>query len=348
MEGAPDGNKKTTPIYNTRSSKKRPRAQADEADDGEGMAGDKKKRGDGQAGGGDGAGASGDAGGEDDFVTKKFMLELESRITHGFASRLDVIEQHVLENAGQIRELKADVEAREEQLEKRLNRKIDAKNKEMTAKYEKLAAAAADVVGGQIRTDKQKESYDHHRKTIRIWPIKGNDTGKLIKHFFQTKLKITGPAFEQLGKWDFKRVGETNAKYPDEAVVLFSTKEIRDSVKAAGKNLANETDCGMRINVPGFLMDNYRLLASVGYTIKNAQSDVRRAIKFDDAARDLVLDIRVDNEWRRITPREAMEAAKTNPNIRTGPRKMDSKGINDLLVGGKSSPATGANTVNID
>lgn len=181
-----------------------------------------------------------------------------------------------------------------------------------------------------------------------MWPIKGNEMGKTAKIFLQSKLKITGLAFESLGKMDVRRTKETNVKYPDEVVIIFQTKEARDAVKAAGKHLANEVQCGIRINVPTFMLEDYRLLASVGYMLKSTQTDVRRAIKYNDTSRNLILDVRIDNEWRRVTAAEAREASKTNPAIRSGPRRLDSAGISALLSKPKPSPATGANTVNID
>lgn len=289
--------------------------------------------------------------GNDDYATRGLILEMEDRLTTLFASRLDTIENHVVENTNQIKELKADVEAREEQLERRLNRRLDAKNKEIEDKLARaITLVAATGSGHSLRTEKQEEAYDHHRKTLRMWPIKGqgSELVKATKSFFQQKLKIIGTAYEQIGKIDIRRAKDSSDKFPDEIVVVFTSKEVRDTVKAAGKNLAGEKECGMRLNVPAFLLEDYRLLASVGYTIKTSQADVRRAIKFDDASRGLVLDIRIDNEWRRVTPQEAKEAAKTNPDIRAGPKKLDSAGISALLGGEKKSPATGANTVQID
>ena len=279
------------------------------------------------------------------------MMKMEERMTLAFSGRLDSIESKVVENSNQIKELKADVEAREEQLEKRLNRRLDARNREIEDKLAKTVSAASILgAGARGRTPRQEEAYDHHRRTLRIWPIRGTDVGKAVKAFLQQKLKIVGTAYDQIGKFEFGRVRETNERYPDEVVVGFGSKEVRDMVKAAGRNLADQQECGLRINVPAFLLDNYRLLASVGYSIKSSQTDVRRAIKFDDVARDLVLDIRINNEWRRVTPGEAAEAARTNPAIRAGPRKLDSAGIAELIGTGKknNSPATGANTVNID
>lgn len=212
---------------------------------------------------------------------------------------------------------------------------IETKTKEAANRLQVSTAATpavqAAAICGNKWTDKQIESYNFHRRSLRIWPIKGPEIAKNTKSFIQTKLKITGSAYDGLGKMELKKERLANSRFPEEVIVIFETKEARDTVKAAGKNLGGETTAGMRLNVPGFLLDNYRILASIGYNIKESKRDVKRAIKFDDENLDLMLDIRVDNEWRRISPSEARTAARENPNIRIGPKRMQGGDIAAMI-----------------
>lgn len=278
-------------------------------------------------------------------VTADFMLRMEERIKSNFASRLSVIESHVLNNTQQIKNVKENFEARESLLEGRINAQLVEQRKSLEAKIKNLAKSASTAppasrslstsgMDGSARgiTTKQEESFHHHRRSLRIWPIKGPEIGKNLKTFLQARLKIVGPALEGLGKMEFRREKIPNSRYPDEVVVLFESKDVRDSVKAAGYHLAGDPNVGMRPSIPGFLLDNHRVLAAIGYSIKSSQTDAKRSIKFDDENLDLFLDIKVNEEWTRITPREAREAARANPSIKIGPRKLTGEDITALVA----------------
>lgn len=273
-----------------------------------------------------------------DYATTEFILQMEKRLTSGFSSRLDKIEEHVLNNAAQIKEVKASIDAREVLLEGRLNRQIEIKTKEAIGMIKNDAQKLTTTGHANLRSlsEKQIESYNFHRRTLRVWPVKGPEVARAMKSFIQSKLKIVGVAYDALGKMELKKERVSNPRFPEEIIVTFESKEARDTVKAAGRNLSGDPSAGMRLNIPGFLLDNYRILASVGYNIKENQRDVKRAIKFDDDNMDLMLDVRVNDEWRRITPDEARVAARNNPNIRIGPKKLKGGDIAALLGKEKS------------
>lgn len=171
-----------------------------------------------------------------DYATVDVILQMEKRLTAGFASRLGKIEEHVLNNASQIREIKASFDPRELLLEGRLNKHIQAKTKEVASRMQAsaapLAARAGLAAGGAKLTDKQVESYYFHRRSLRIWPIKGPEIAKSTKTFIQSKLKIVG-----LGKMEIKKERTVNPRFPDEVIIIFESKEAMNTVKAAGRNL---------------------------------------------------------------------------------------------------------------
>ena len=289
------------------------------------------------------------------FVTEDYMSRMEDRLTGLFTSRLGMIENHVQNNSRQIEDMKKALDEREAKMEARLTLKI---NRAVVSGERKLRAGhdrSADTL--PVLTDKQEESYLYHRRTLRIWPIPGPDRVKNTQDFIQTKLKITGSEYDAIGRFEAKEEKMSGSNYPDEVVVVFETREARDRVKGASRNLANDPQAGIRINVPGFLLDNYRLLAATGYSIKTNQAGVKRSIKFDDPSRNLVLDVLVGEEWRRITPQEARLAAATNPNIKLGPKKMSGADISSLVgqplalpapaaVPGRSASSSGGSNIN--
>ena len=70
-------------------------------------------------------------------------------------------------------------------------------------------------------------------------------------------------------------------------------------------------------------------------------SDIRRVVKFDDENMDLMMDVKVGGDWRRVYPADAKAARENHPNLSTGPTTMSSANISDFFS--RTTPATGAN-----
>lgn len=65
--------------------------------------------------------------------------------------------------------------------------------------------------------------------------------------------------------------------------------------------------------------------------MKKKDDSVRRSIKFDDANFNLVMDVRVNDQWKRISAEEAREVARKSPEINSGPVSMGSDDITAFL-----------------
>ena len=128
-------------------------------------------------------------------------------------------------------------------------------------------------------------------------------------------------------------------------MVFFRSKEIRDTVKAAGPQLASlGRAAGMRLHLPGHMLTNFKLLENLGYQMRAVNSDVRRVIKFDDEHLDLMMDVKICGSWKRIRPDDALQAKRNNPALaKSGPEVLTGAGIADFFA--SSTPATGANAV---
>ena len=158
-----------------------------------------------------------------------------------------------------------------------------------------------------------------HRRALRL--VRGLNFEANICMFLMYKLKLPTAFLVEMGNVDVKRIFDARsgaleagaAPAPtDEVIVTFSSKECRDKVKAAGYNLASHTEAGMRIHVPGFLVDSFNVLQSLGYHLKQKDGQIQRSIKFDDQNYNLVMDIRTDGVWKRVTEAQAKEIAKDN------------------------------------
>lgn len=193
--------------------------------------------------------------------------------------------------------------------------------------------------GASRLSTKQEENYWLHRRSLSVWPIIGDDVTAGLKTFLMQKLRFTEDNIREIEKIMVKRMKEPIARGRKEAFCTFETKEGRDVVKAASKHLTGEgPGVGLRAQFPGFLLDNFRLLETVGYNLRANDPSIRRSIKFNDSAFDLFMD------WKRIYPEEARLSLQANPRLKRGPEEMSHTDISNLLSKA-SSPATGANSV---
>ena len=105
-----------------------------------------------------------------------------------------------------------------------------------------------------------------------------------------SNLRFDKSCLTDMGELGVKRVAGTGPKkIANEVVVKFSSVEVRDAVKQAAKELAG-TSAGIRFEIPAWLQPSLKTLESLSYNLKQKNTDMRRNIKFDDHAMDLVID----------------------------------------------------------
>ena len=108
--------------------------------------------------------------------------------------------------------------------------------------------------------------------------------------------------------------GGPGANVTGMVIVVFSSVEIRDSVRRSARELAGDRDAGVRLEIPYYLKPSLKALESVSYSLKKKFPDVRRNIRFDDENMNLALDFNTDPEgsgnWRRLTPDQATKLRK--------------------------------------
>lgn len=212
-----------------------------------------------------------------DDATKEFFLAMESRLTN----RIDGIHDKVKDNSESIRALKES----QDTMKLDINREFVKQKRDTKIEIDRaIAGIQGPITGAPRMTTQQEESYDFHRRSLRMWPIKGPSFSANVRTFLMDKLKLTPDFLVEIGNIEVKRYYDTrqpaaktntrsaaaaaasSTRSPlDEAIVTFATKECRDKVKAAGVNLAGQQEAGIRIHVPGFLMDSFnafRVLAT--------------------------------------------------------------------------------------
>ena len=150
-----------------------------------------------------------------------------------------------------------------------------------------------------------------------------------------TNLLGLDPDFLQdLASYEIRPVRSTRSKVPNEVVVIFPDVDTRDSVRRSASNLAGNTGAGIRLEIPEFLRQNHRALESLCYMLKQKNPTLKRNIKFDDDALDLVLDIKKNDSspWQKIRPKQAIEAKRlrAEPSREEG-CELDSDAITTML-----------------
>ena len=159
--------------------------------------------------------------------------------------------------------------------------------------------------------------YWKARKSLRIWPIKGEGDGLRVElqRFLSQKLRLGEDVLSDAGDCSIRRIpaGRNNKNgITNEVTVEFPTVDIRDAVRGAAYNLAGIAGSGIRLEIPHHLMANFKALNSASYRLKKSFKECKRNIKFDDETSDLVLDFKTGEEsgWKKIRPAQAREFLK--------------------------------------
>ena len=154
--------------------------------------------------------------------------------------------------------------------------------------------------------------------------------------FMQNRLRMRRTLMARMGDISIQKVfAAPGSKYQDEVVVVFADQEVRDAVKRAAKELAGDTGVGMRLEIPRGLQPSLKALESVSYALKQRNKEMRRNIRFDDEAMDLVLDFNTNPDgngsWKRIRPDQARKFKSKTGNSATSEVRDDE--LNDMLGG---------------
>ena len=255
------------------------------------------------------------------------LMSIKKDINDTTKSAVDKIDRRIDENAKAIqkvgedtaqemRRLRQHCEESQARFEERIDKQLDARDQKLERRLLTLEAKSAGPASSSkttARTSRQDEAYHNARRTLKLWPIRGEDLEDAVKVFMASKLKIDGEKIESFGKFSVKPALGKAARDRAEILATFESQEDRDYIKSMGTHLAGQAGIGMSIHVPGHLLDNFYALNSIGYNIKKNQEGVKRSIKFDDSIQDIYLDIYIGGQWKKILPAQARAALKAAP-----------------------------------
>ena len=232
---------------------------------------------------------------------RDFLLSIKEDIKESTNAAINRINKRIDKAEDSIAILKKKVETMGNEVDKKIFMAVKAE----VAKLSVQASLPAQ--------SKQEEDYSFCRRSLKLWPISGNDVLDGVKVFLRSRLKFTDSRIESLGPIKVGAAPGRVAKERREVLVTFQTMEDRDFVKASGFNLSGRTSAGMSLHVPDCLVNKLFALNSVAYKIKVNHEGVKRSVKFDDQLQDIYLDIFVGGQWKRISSMMALQVVKNFP-----------------------------------
>ena len=162
------------------------------------------------------------------------------------------------------------------------------------------------------RSAEQEESrikkFDVARRSLRIWPIEGNDRTELstnLSAFLRGALNLSQERISDLGIEKMERTGIADNNVVHKELLVFSTAAARDFVSSRGPSLASYVNgdrkptAGFRVEVPDYLGAEWKLLDDVGYQLKREHGpETRKYIKFDEYNYRLYLEVKLQSSNR--------------------------------------------------
>ena len=182
--------------------------------------------------------------------------------------------------------------------------------------------------------------YLRARKSLRLWPILGNDKQELwtsVGNFLEGNLGLEAQLRDGMVDSVSRVIIPSGPGVSSEALVVFSDSNVRDMVLGAAAKLGPFRDhqgkptAGMRMEVPPALQQDFRVLFRYGQNLRTRHGiGTRRHVKFDDIARSLFLNVKLpgDEGWSRVNLDIAKRGLRARDVVEVGnlERRLDING----------------------
>ena len=258
-------------------------------------------------------------------VLKEELKATENRLV----GRISVVEGNLGQIQGDFREL----EKRLSCVENRMDNSLPSRNPE--------EAHTMDLSTGPGRVESpvtKLARYWKSRKSLRMWPIKGQgDQLRMeLQKFLSVKLGLGEDVLTDTAECSIRRIPtgrKKNNRIEHEVLVEFPTVDLRDVVRGAAYNLADHPDSGILLEIAHHLMANFKALSNASYRLKQKYPACKRNIKYDDECADLVLDFKVgqSSNWKKLRPSQARELVREEAG---GAEEVSASDLTELLEAG--------------
>ena len=265
-----------------------------------------------------------------DPALRDFLNAMKQDIVQSNRETLVRMEERLDKNEGSIAALEQKVDNAVSNIGVQIAAEV---KKQCTPALAALGSAKAMATSGGPGSSRRDEAYQRCRRSLKIWPIEGDDLEDSVRVFFRNRLKMTDERIQAIGSIAVATLPNKLARERKEVVATFDNREDRDFIKAQGGNLAGQREAGMSLHMPGHLLDNLAALNGLAYAIKLKNPGLKRAVKFDDSLQDVYLDMSIAGNWRKVTPAQAKLALKDSPSTVTEAGALDASVLTDLLRG---------------
>ena len=170
---------------------------------------------------------------------------------------------------------------------------------------------ARTITAGRGNND---DKYWLARRTLRLWPIPGDDDLETAVVSFLERKLMCPPARVLEEDIEVKRVytpPESTAQH--QVLVTFATIALRDEVKSMAKNLrGQDRSIGVQIEPPDHLRSHFQAFQRLAFQLKRKNPLLRRNVKFYDTELSLIMDVKVnpESDWKSILYEQAREILK--------------------------------------
>ena len=175
-----------------------------------------------------------------------------------------------------------------------------------------------DAVSAIRNEDSRQAAYDKARRSMRVWPIKGENQDAMdaaFQDFAVEALAVPDTVVRKMKLAGIIRVRSSphNHIYL-ETIVTFHDLNEHDFYFSKARNVAEYRDtegnptAGIKMDVPPFLLPTFKLLNDHGHEIRRAHGkEMHRYVKYDEENLSLLLEVRLPGvvKWTRIRPEQA-------------------------------------------
>ena len=159
-------------------------------------------------------------------------------------------------------------------------------------------------------SDVKEERYLLARKSLHVWPLE-RASPDALRQFAKNYLDMTD---EEFASYEIISITKCRhlpqARIQSEYSVQFASINERDLFRSYAPRLQrHQRSAGMRLALPDFLVSPFKTLEHEAFRIVQRRPGTKRNLRFDDANRAIVLDVKLPGaSWVRITYEDVAQA----------------------------------------
>lgn len=158
-----------------------------------------------------------------------------------------------------------------------------------------------------VPAERKEERYWEARRSLRMWPVIGEDLKKAVIQFLTEKMQCP---IGRLAEDDInmkRTLSRPEANAQEQVRIKFSSVRLGDEFKALARNLAGQDKVGVQLEPPDYLRTQYQSFQKLAYKLRSKNPGLRRNIKFCNQELCLTMDIlKPGGEWKTIMIEDAM------------------------------------------